>query len=543
MANDEDTGARRNVAGGIRLVALWTMLSRVLGMVRDVAMAATFGNGWVLDAFTVAFRVPNLVRRLFGEGALTAAFLPAYVRERQQHGDAAGWQLASVVFSALVVGTALLVGLVELLLWSVLAFADPTPATALLLELTAVLLPYVGFVCLAAQVSAVLHAHGRFAVPALLPIVLNVVWIGALWFVVPRYESPESRMLAMSVAIVLAGVLQFLATVPTLLALGFRFDLGLSRAGGRLRSLSLAMLPVLAGLALVQLNTLVDGLIAWGFSAPNETVVDGVRVSDPNYPLEAGTASALYLGQRMYQFPLGVFGVALGTVLFPLLTRHAERGRLDLVRDDLEYGLRLVVAVGLPASLGLVLLARPITDLLFRHGEFDDFDALQTATAIAAYAVGVWAYSGVHVLQRAFYALDDRVTPVRIGLFAVVLNVALDFVVLWPLGGPGLAYATAAAAVLQVGLLAVAVQWHTGKLSWPDLAGHTFRVLLGTLSMGLCTGGTLVALQSLLPGESLFVRATEVAVPTATGIAVYLLAAKLLELDDVFTLLRRSPRE
>lgn len=552
MADEPDSTAGRDsdatpgessrslVSGGVRTVGAWTLLSRLLGMLRDVGMAATFGNGRVLDAFTVAFRVPNLFRRLFGEGALTAAFLPAYVRERETRDLRSASQLATVVFAALAAVLILLVGITEAAIWSALVLLQPSPATALLLELTAVLLPYVVLVCLAAQVSAVLHAHGRFAVPALLPVVLNVVWIVALWVVPARFESPESRVLAISMSIVAAGVLQLLATLPTLFALGYRPDLGLGEARQRLRDLGIAMLPVLAGLALTQLNTLVDSLIAWGFSAPGETLVDGLRVPNPDYPLESGTASALYLGQRMYQFPLGVFGVALGTVLFPLLTRHAERGRLDLVRDDLGLGVRLVLAIGLPASLGLVLLAEPITTLLFRHGEFDAFDASQTAAAIAAYAAGVWAYSGIHVLQRAFYAMDDRVTPMRIGLVAVVVNVGLDFAVLWPLGGPGLAYATAFAAMLHVGLLAYGVQWHVGRLDAKDFGGHALRVVLGTLGMGLCCGATLVVTRHLLPGDEIVSRVARVALPTIVGGGTYLVAARALGLDEVFVLLRRG---
>lgn len=533
-SESEPVDGTANLASGVRTVGAWTLLSRILGMVRDVAMAAVFGAGAVLDAFTVAFRVPNLFRRLFGEGALTAAFLPAFVRERERNGETAGWRLATVVFVALFVVLAGMVALVELLLWVGVLLLDPSPAALLLVQLTAVLLPYVVLVCLVAQMSAVLHGLGRFTVPAAVPVVLNVTWIAALWWVVPGLGTENVRILAVAATVVVAGVLQFLVPLPALFGCGYRFDLGDADTRGRLREILAAMLPVLVGLSLVQLNTLIDAMIAWGLSAP-----EGAEPSS-RHPLEAGTAAALYLGQRMYQFPLGVFGVALGTVLFPLLTRHAERGRADLLRDDLGLGLRLVFAIGLPASLGLVLLAEPITELLFRHGRFDANDAAQTAAMIAAYAVGVWAYSGVHVLQRAYYALDDRITPMRIGLIAVGVNVVLDLALVWPLGGPGLAYATAASAVLHVGLLAAVVQGHVGRLEWESLLGSTTRITLATLLMGACCVATLWGIAGVVEGDDTTARAIRALVPMGVGVGAYLVGVWLLEIGEVALLLKRG---
>jgi putative peptidoglycan lipid II flippase len=548
QGTDPDADSARSLAANVRTVGLWTFVSRILGMLRDALMATAFGNGPILDAFSVAFRIPNLFRRLFGEGALTAAFLPAFLRERQQRGERAGWQLATAVFVALFGALVLVVVAAELLLWGTAVAFDLSPSATFLLQLTALLLPYVVLVCVSAQVSAVLHALGHFTVPALLPIVLNVIWIAGLVWLVPGFETAEQRMFAVSVVIVLAGVLQMLAPWPILFAHGYRPDLGdaalRSAEGGRvrarLREIVGAMLPVLVGLSLTQLNTLADSLIAWGFSAPGETLVDGVRVPTDGYPLEAGTAAALYLGQRMYQFPLGVFGVALGTVLFPLLARHAEQGRVDLVRDDLGLGLRLTLAIGLPASLGLVLLAGPVTDLLFRHGRFDAHDAAQTAAMIAAYGTAVWAYSAVHVLQRAYYAIDDRITPMRIGLFGIAFNIALNFALLWPFGGPGLAYATAVTAVLHVGLLAAVVQGHVGRLDWESLAGTTVRVTLATALMGAACLLALRGVDHVTTGDGTTVRSLRVLLPFTAAIATYLVAARLLVLDEVWLLLRRG---
>ncbi|MGH7200279.1 MAG: lipid II flippase MurJ, partial [Planctomycetaceae bacterium] len=315
----------------LRLVSLLTLLSRVLGLARDVGMAVVFGGGPVMDAFSVAFRLPNLARRLFGEGALTAAFLPVFVRELEAHsGRQSAWKLASAVLGLLAITLTALVLIAEALLIGLMEWGGFSAETDLLLGLTAVLLPYLIVICVAAQISAVQHALGQFAWPALLPALLNVIWIAALAVAVWLFETDRQRIYAVAVCVMLAGVVQVLAPLPALWRLGFRFDAGWWSARRQVQEIARAMLPVVLGLSVTQLNTFADSLIAWGFAAPlGASDATMPLPGGPAYPLDSGTASALYFGQRMYQFPLGVFGVALGTVLFPLLARHAERGRLD----------------------------------------------------------------------------------------------------------------------------------------------------------------------------------------------------------------------
>lgn len=530
------------VFSGLRVVSLFTLLSRVLGLVRDVGMAALFGNGAVLDAFSVAFRVPNLSRRLFGEGALTAAFLPVFVREMEHEGRESAWKLASAVFTALAVALVVLVLLGELALWGASVLWGSSPEAGLLISLTALMLPYLILICLAAQVSAVLHALGHFTWPALLPVLLNLVWLAGLWWVAPQFDSKTAQIYVVSACVLVGGCLQLAAPLPTLFRL--RRDRSARTthhspftSHHRVREIARAMLPILVGLSVTQINTLADSLIAWGFSQPAAGPERMSLPGEPAWPMQTGTASALYFGQRMYQFPLGVFGVALGTVLFPLLSRHAGRGRLDLLRDDLSLGLRLVIAVGLPASVGLVLLAEPLTALLFQHGEFDAEDARQTAAMIAAYGVGVWAYSGLLIIHRGYYAIGDRQTPLRIGLVAVALNLVLNFTLIWPLGGEGLALATSVSAIVQVAAATWFIQARIGRVGWGGLTGSFARAAAAT---GIMAAVCLLALAALEPSGSLSGRAIRVIVPVTCAILTYFAAAKVLKLDEVWLLFRRE---
>lgn len=516
----------------LRVVGLLTTFSRILGLVRDMGMAALFGNGPIMDAFSVAFRLPNLARVLFGEGALTTAFLPVFIRELQQSGREAAGRVATAVFATVAVVLSGLVLVIELGIWLGATLFEFSPETELLLGLSAVLMPYVILICLAAQVSAVLNALGHFAWPAVVPVVLNVVWLAAIWLLAPRVSSPVTQVYLVSGCIVVAGGLQLLTPLPMLFRLGFRLDPAWRAARGQVAAIIRTMLPVLLGLSITQLNTISDSLIAWGLSQPG---IEAMFAEGSPFRLRDGTASALYFGQRLYQFPLGVFGVALGTVLFPLLTAHAQRGEMDRLRDDLTLGLRLVAVIGLPASAGLMLLARPLASLCFEYGEFDADDARQTAEMIAAYGVGVWAYCGLLIVHRGFYAIGDRRTPVRIGMVAVALNLVLNLLLLWPFGASGLALATALTAMVQILIAVWAYEQRVGRLDWPALWRTGLKTLLCTAAMSVACWLTLRLLADVPLSRSL-----RVALPFGAALVAFSAAAWLLRLNELWLLLRRG---
>ncbi len=538
---DETQTPRSTLLSGLRVVSFCTLLSRILGMVRDMGMAMLFGNGPVMDAFSIAFRIPNLARRLFGEGALTAAFLPAFLREKESKGIAAAWRIASALLFLLAIVLAIGVIIAEVCLWGQLQWGISQPETVLLVKLIAIMLPYLVLICLAAQVSAILHGLNHFTLPAVLPIILNICWIAAICFWAPLFESQSTQAFIIAATIVGAGVLQLLAPLPTLHTLGFRFDRTWRSAKKQIKEITLAMLPVIIGLSISQLNTLSDSLIAWGFSQP-EGIAQQVTSTFNRYPLEAGTASALYFGQRLYQFPLGLIGVALGTVLFPLLSQHAQQKKLGAFRDDLSLGLRLNFVIGLPASLGLMILAEPITRLLFEHGQFNRSDTLQTAGIIQAYASAVWAYCLLLLLHRGFYALEDRITPLKIGLACVVLNLILNFTLIWSLRGAGLAWATAFTAVVQTTVCIFFLVKKTGGLPWQEIVQTLLKSLVATIVMGIaCYGSFLLTINHFNNlAEDIIEKLLQIVIPLTVAIVVYYVLAKLLGIREIAMLLRRK---
>jgi len=521
------TPRRHLLITGARVTSLGTLASRVLGMVRDMATAALFGmsHGGVMDAFVVAFRIPNTFRRLFGEGALAASYLPVLAAELEISHERA-WRLTSTLLALLAVLLVAVVLAVEggcaLLgvLWG------HTPGTSLVLGLTAVMLPYMLFICLAAQAAATLQALGQFSVPALAPTMLNLCWLAGVWLVAPWFADREHQAYAVAVAVLISGALQLAMQWAMLRRLGFRFDYDWASARRPLGQIATAMLPMTLGLAITQLNTLVDSLIAWGLAAtpagPENIpwLAGAVR-----YPLQQGAAASIYYGERLYELPLALLGIAVATAIYPLLSRHAARNDHQALAADLTLGLRLVLFLGLPASAGLWLLAEPLARLLFQHGQFTADDTLRASRVIACYSAGVWAYCASPVIVRAYYALGDRATPVRVGLWMVGLNLTLNLTLIWSLAERGLAVATTAAAVVQAVVLTGRFSWRKVRLPWPTLAATTLRALLATAVM-MAVG--LLVLDVIPPSLSLTTRLLRVLLPLAAALATYFPLYRLL---------------
>ena len=525
-----------NVSRNLRVVSLCTILSRVFGLLRDQAMGAIFGAGPILDAFTVAFRLPNLARVLLGEGAMTTAFLPVFVKELNEKGRESAARMTWAVFVVLMAVLCGGVIVAEGLLWSLDLLFVLSDQAKLLRNLTALLLPYVILICLAAQLSAVLNALGKFLWPALVPVVLNVAWLVALWCLVPLWPDATSQIYVTALVVVVAGGLQLLFPLPALSHSGFGYRGDWRGALDRVWKIARDMLPVVIGLSITQLNAVLDSLIAWGFTQPAGGGPLMPLPGSPAYPLTEGTATALYLGQRLYQFPLGVFGVALGTVLFPLLTAHAQRGETDKLRADLSLGVRLVLAIGIPASVGLMLVAHPLATLFFQYGKFDAEAARQTGDMIACYGSGVWAYCGLLILQRGFYATGDRLTPMYVGLGALLLNLALNVSLIWPLGGRGLAIATALVAAIQCLATAWLLQRRVGSLRWSDIGATFTKTAIAAGAMAVVCWLLLHALATA-DGYGLTSRGIKLVLPLAVGTVTFLVVAWLVRLPEPWLLL------
>ncbi|MBN2578397.1 MAG: murein biosynthesis integral membrane protein MurJ [Pirellulales bacterium] len=512
---------------GTRITGLGTLASRILGLLRDMATASLLGlsGSAVADAFVIAFRVPNLFRRLFGEGALAASYLPVFTRLHEADPHRA-WQLTSVLLTWLSAGLCGLVFLGEALFFLLATCCGNASDLKLLLGLAAVMLPYLWFICLAAQLSATLNALFIFSVPALIPVALNVCWLGAAWFVAPFYSgSQEAQAYVLGGAVLVAGVVQVLIQWPLLRRLGFRFDYDFSAVKRELGEIGRMFAPMVVGLAVTQINTFSDSLIAWGFSSSEGGPQTIAWLGSLRYPMQQGAAASIYYGERMYEFPVGILGMAVATAIFPLLSRHAARGRHKRLGADLTLGLRMIFSLAVPAGVGLILLARPLTDLLFEHGQFTAHDSGRAATMVACYALSVWAYCAVPVLIRGFYALGDSLTPVRVAVGLVGLDLVLNLTLIWPWAEAGLALSTALAAAVQLlTLLAIFVR-RVAPLNGKALRATLIRTLAATAMMSAACLATLYFFPASGGWQSEILR---VSAPLLVSVAVYTAAFRLL---------------
>ena len=530
---------RRNFLGGFWITSVATLGGRVLGLVRDIATASLLGlgEGGVMDAFVVAFRMPNLFRRVLGEGALATSYLPVLTAELERNRRSA-WQLVSVLMTVLAVLLAALVILGELLCAAAWWWLGEVHGVRLLAGLSAALLPYLLLVCLSVQISTTLQALGHFRWPAIAPLLLNVCWLVAAWWVAPRFSPDKvAQAYVLAAAVVLSGGLQIAIQLPTLLALGFRFDFDWSSARRGIAEIGRAMAPMVLGLAVTQLNTVLDSFIAWGLAAvPGEPTAIAWLGGAVDYPMRAGAAAAIYYGERFYQFPVGILGLALATVIYPRLSRHAARGERDLVAADLTSGLRLIWFLTIPASVGLMLLAEPLAKVLFERGQFTAADTARAARVIGCYASGVWAYCAIPVVVRGYYALADRATPVRVGMATVALDLALNLTLIWPLAEAGLAVATSVAAAMQVAWLVTLFSRRHARLNLRDLAGGLGRTCLLAVAMAAAVAAVLVWLPA---GPGRLGDVVRIAAAVGVGLGLYLGLARLLRMPELGLLLGR----
>jgi putative peptidoglycan lipid II flippase len=527
--------ARPSFVGHARTVALLTLLSRMSGLVRDAVASRAFGASLVWSAFVTAFVIPNLFRRLFGEGALSAAFIPAYTQARED--DPA--QAARLASLTLLLTSALLwaiVIVVEIVLASLLIAASLSDGGRLLALLTMIMLPYMPLVCATALLGGMLQVHDRFVPHAASPVLLNLCMIGAaVWFALLP-ESPDLRAGAIAVAsaVVIAGVLQV-----TWCAWSLRKEVRWTRDVAPARDAGVEMVrklgPVIVGLGALQLSSLIDAMIAGLPLAIGTTLTLGERTI--TYPLDEASASVLFFGQRLYQFPLGVFGIAIATAVFPALARTA-RNAGDFAQT-IRHGVRASLFISIPATVGLVLIREPLIGVIYLGGDFTEADAARVSSVLLGYALAVWAYSLTHVLTRAFYAAGRTGDPMRTGLIAVCINLALNVSLIWWLGESGLAWATSIAAMAQTLMLAWLLRT---KLALRGVFDRDLVVsVASSVAIALVMGGALIAMQAVweIAGETWGGSLLRLLRDTTVGALVYLLASRVLARPEVAWLLNR----
>jgi len=518
-----DGAEHAQVVEAAGVIGLATLLSRILGFARDMVLARLFGAAPAADAFFVAYRIPNLLRELFAEGSMSAAFIPVFSEYLARRTKRDAWELASAAFTTLLT---ILTGVCVLGIfaspWIVTliapGFSGDAEQQALTTLLTRIMFPYLLFIGLAALAMGVLNSVRSFAAPAFSPVLFNIAIIAAAFLLAPLFAEP---ILAVAVGVVIGGLAQFLSQMPALrqagLLFGWRFDF----AHEGVRRIGWLMAPALIGLSVTQINILVSTILASYFPG------------GPTY---------LFYGMRLIHFPLGIFGVALATALLPSLSTQAAKGELDVLRGTLGFGLRLIFFMIAPAMVGLMLLRTPIVHLFFEHGRFTAADTQGTAAAVLAYAVGLWAFAGVRIVVSAFYSLQDTRTPVLVAAVVLGANIALSLLLMGPLRHAGLALATALSAILNMGLLVVFLARRLGAFGWEAILRSHARVLLALVPIAI-TCLWIAGLAVWAQPEAWVAKTVMLMVGIGISVAGYVTVHAWLgsdELDFLWSLVRRK---
>jgi putative peptidoglycan lipid II flippase len=497
-----------NLLRAITTVGGFTLMSRILGFVRDMLIAAALGAGFFADAFFVALKFPNLFRRLFAEGAFAAAFVPIFAGKLETEGRDPAMIFAAQAFSVLGLCVAVFVVVVELAMPGIMhvfapGFLNDPEKFDLTVLLARITFPYLLFISLTSLVAGVLNSLGRFAAAAATPILLNVCMIGAILLLAPYAPSPAH---ALAWGVCGAGVVQLVWLYCALMREGIVLGLPRPRLTEDVRILYRRALPVALGAGIYQINLLVDTIIA--------------------SLLPSGSISYLFYADRVNQLPLGVVGVAVGTALLPLLSRHVRSGDEQAARNSQNRALEFSLLLTVPAAVALFVIAQPVIVVLFERGAFNHSDALSTAKALAIYALGLPAYVLVKALAPGFFAREDTKTPVMISVMAMAVNVAGSLILMGPFLHVGIAMATVISAWLNAIVLAIVLH-RRGHLTADDrLCKRLPRTILAAAIMAAALYMGAGFTTEWLDG-TLFQRISALAALVVGGLAVFGLSAQI----------------
>jgi putative peptidoglycan lipid II flippase len=539
-ANTKQTSVARSAG----IVSIAVMFSRVLGLIREQVFAYFFGAGFLYDAYVVAFRIPNVLRDLFAEGALSAAFVKVFTDYQIEKGEKAAWHLAGLVINALavVMSVICIVGILFSRQFVDLVADGFSPEkAALATTLTQIMFPFILLVALAAVAMGVLNTKGVFGIPASASTVFNIVSLivglalayllsGGGWLGSPDASGvppapAQWAIIGMAIGTLIGGAFQFLMQIPSLFKVGFRFLPLLSFTDEGVKRVMSLMAPAIIGTSAVQVNVLI-----------NTFFVSGIE----------GAQGWLSYSFRLMQFPIGLFGVAVGTAAIPVLSRLAKEGKIGQFRDTLSSSINLVFLMTVPAACGLIVLGEPIVRLIYEHGKFDSKATLMTSFALAGYSAGLAGYAAIKVVSPAFYAMNDAKTPMAIALASIAVNaVGSYFFREWlsqygvtpdtphGYGHVGVALATSCVALVNFAALMWFMRRKIGRLNGRLIAAAFFKVAVAAAIMSAVCYGSYRFLHEELGGQSLGDHLMEALVPIALGGATFVAMAKLLKISEL----------
>jgi putative peptidoglycan lipid II flippase len=524
---------KRNIARAAGVLGFATILSRIMGMVRDMVVSRLFGAGFATDAFIAAFQIPNMLRRFFAEGALTAAFVPTFSEWLTQRGEEEAKNLANVCFTTLTIVMALvtILGIVfspqivhlmfpGFLHEPPLRLADGTiiSKSELTVFLNRLMFPYIFFISLVALCMGILNTVRHFFTPAISTIFLNISMIACAAFLHTRFSVPIT---ALAFGVLLGGILQLLLQLPTLYRLGFPIRPRLEFSHPAVRKIALLMGPAVFGVGVYYLNITVGNILA--------------------SLLPQGSVSYLYYAQRLFEFPLGIFIVSVSQAVLPSMSRQAASGEMEGMKESLGFGLRLTLFITIPAMAGLLVCTTPIFSLLFMGGAFDYDKAANCAIALFYYSLGLSLVALVRVLVPTFYALQDTKTPAQVALIAFIFNLLFSLMLMGPLRHGGLALASTLSALCQMAILLYLLRQKIGPFGGRGIALVGFKALIAAMPMTIIVSWVLGFADWQVFGHKLY-KGAVLGGAIGGGVAIFLFFAHLLniaEYREALKMLRR----
>jgi putative peptidoglycan lipid II flippase len=501
------------------LIGAGTLLSRIFGFLRDIVIAYFFGAGKVTDAFFVAFRIPNLWRRLVGEGSLTISFIPVYTEYLTQRTEKESREVTHIAFT--IAGALLSVLTVLGILFSPIlirliapGFHKSPEQFQLTVTLNKIMFPYLFFMGLFALSMGILNSLRHFFAPAFAPVFLNICIIVSVFLFYHAFQKP---VMSLALGVLAGGVIQFLFQIPFLLKkrISFRFNFNLWHPA--IKRIGSLMIPGFIGTAVYQLSIFIDTIFA--------------------SLLPSGSVSYLYYADRLIEFPLGIFAIAIGIAALPSFSTLISQGKIEEFKETLSFAFRLVSFISIPAMVGLIALKTPIFNLLLQRGEFDYFATKMVAKALLCYSVGLWAIAGARVVAPAFYSLQDTWTPLKIALICLGTNVGLNYILMHPLKHAGLALATSLSSILNLILLFLKLDHKMGGMDVERNVHSLLKILLCSLPMGLaayliCTFGDWTVAGNTI--EKIFLLGFGI----LTGLGIYLISSYWMKNEEVLFLLK-----
>jgi len=508
------TDKKRHIARAAGLMSIATFISRILGYVKDMILAKFFGATGIADTFFVAFRIPNLLRELFAEGSMSSAFIPVLTEYQTKNGIEEANRLVRITFTfvLIIIGLICIAGIIfapSIVTLIAPGFVEVPEKFSLTVLLTRVMFPFLLFISLAAIAMGALNTRRIFFIPSLAPAMLNIAIILTVLILAPGMEQP---IVAVAIGVALGGFIQFAFQLPSFFKSGYGLQLAYDVKHPGLKKMSILILPATMGMAVAQINIFISTILA-------------------SY-LPEGSITYLYYSMRLIQFPIGIFGVAMGMAVLPALSEHAVKGEFDKLKDDFSFALRLLFFITIPAMAGLIALREPIVNILFQRGKFDYTATVGTAQALLFYSMGIWAIVGVRIVTAGFYSMQDTRTPVKVAAIALAANIIFSFILMKPLKHSGLALANALASGVNFTLLFFFLHRKLKKVDTKRIFRSFIRAIFASSIMGVIAGmllhGKLWHIQGSILNKVFYMGGT-----ITICIVVYLFFSYLIKSEEI----------